>query len=329
MSAPAIKLTTYFGERERVGDQFLADALLQLYERHQMRASVLLRGVEGFGPRHHLHTDRLLSLSESLPAVAIAIDAPARVERLAGEVLELAGAGLTTLERARLLTAEEPALPVRGVDAVKLTLYGGRSVRADGQAGYVAAIERLRAVGAAGASVLLAVDGTLHGERRRARFFSRNAGVPLMLLAIGERRELRTRAPGPHGPARRPRRHRGADRDLQVGRRAVRRAPGGRRARPVGTPHVAEADGTRRGAGQARRTPPSRRACAPAARGRRGGRHDPAGGPRVLRRAPTVRGPDPAAAPQRPDPRGRDRFTGGGASLVADRRRCHPPATAS
>jgi PII-like signaling protein len=43
----------------------------------------------------------------------------------------------------------------------------------------------LRAAGAAGASVLLAVDGMLHGERRRARFFGRNADVPLMLLAIG------------------------------------------------------------------------------------------------------------------------------------------------
>ena len=39
--------------------------------------------------------------------------------------------------------------------------------------------------GATAASVLLGVDGTLHGERRRARFFARNAHVPLMLIAIG------------------------------------------------------------------------------------------------------------------------------------------------
>src|SRR5204863_471335 len=29
------------------------------------------------------------------------------------------------------------------------------------------------------------VDGTLHGTRRRARFFSRNVDVPLMLLCVG------------------------------------------------------------------------------------------------------------------------------------------------
>ncbi|HUE25541.1 MAG TPA: DUF190 domain-containing protein, partial [Solirubrobacteraceae bacterium] len=190
MSARAIKLTTYFGERERSGDQFLADALLELYGRHRLSTSVLLRGAEGFGRRHRLHTDRLLTLSESLPAVAIAVDSPAKIERLAGDVLELAGHGLTTLERALLLPSDGAGLSTAVGAAVKLTVYGGRSVRADGQAGYVAAVERLRAAGAAGASVLLGVDGTLHGHRRRARFFSRNAGVPLVLQAIGERRKL-------------------------------------------------------------------------------------------------------------------------------------------
>ena len=52
--------------------------------------------------------------------------------------------------------------------------------------GYVAAVSRLRATGAVGASVMLAVDGTLHGERRRARLIARNAGVPLVLLAFGD-----------------------------------------------------------------------------------------------------------------------------------------------
>jgi PII-like signaling protein len=193
LNEPGIKLTTYFGERERIGERLLADALLDLYERHRMRTSVLLRGVEGFGQRHELHTDRLLTLSESLPAVAIAIDTRERIERALPEVLELAGGGLTTLERARLMTGAElgpAALAGDQNEAIKLTLYGGRSVRAGGQAGYIAAVDRLRAAGAAGASVLLAVDGMLHGERRRARFFARNAGVPLMLLAIGGRASL-------------------------------------------------------------------------------------------------------------------------------------------
>jgi PII-like signaling protein len=42
----------------------------------------------------------------------------------------------------------------------------------------------LRRHGFAGATVLLGVDGTAHGERRRARFFGRNVNVPLMIIAI-------------------------------------------------------------------------------------------------------------------------------------------------
>ena len=34
----------------------------------------MLRGAEGFGLKHHLRTDRLLTLSEDLPLVSVAVD---------------------------------------------------------------------------------------------------------------------------------------------------------------------------------------------------------------------------------------------------------------
>ncbi len=183
MNEAAVKLTTYFSERRRSGERFLADALFDVYERHGMRTSVLLRGSAGFGPHHHLQSDRLLTLSESLPAVSVAVDSRERIQRMLPDVIDVVGHGLVSLERARLVDPDRPRLPP---DGVKLTVYGGRSVRFGGQPGYVAAIDVLRNSGVAGASVLLAVDGTLHGERRRARFLARNARVPLMLLAVGD-----------------------------------------------------------------------------------------------------------------------------------------------
>ena len=193
MSVPGIKLTTYFEERDRSGGAFLADALFDVYERHRMRTSVLLRGALGFGQRHELHSDRLLTLSESLPAVSIAVDTRERIERALPEVVAVTSHGMISLERAQLESGGElAALPIEpGRQGFKLTVYGGRSVRARGKAGYVAAVDALRNAGAAGASVLLGVDGTLHGERQRASFFARNANVPLMLLAIGDGDALR------------------------------------------------------------------------------------------------------------------------------------------
>ena len=116
MTADWLKLTTYFGERDRVGRRFLADALLDVYGQHELRVSALFRGTEGFGARHHLHTQRLLTLSEELPIVAVAVDRRERIERVLPEIERLSAGGLVTLERARLL--EEPP---DAVDETRMT----------------------------------------------------------------------------------------------------------------------------------------------------------------------------------------------------------------
>ena len=70
-------------------------------------------------------------------------------------------------------------------ETTKLTVYGGRAEREGRRPSYLGAVETARRHGLAGASAILGVDGTRHGRRRRARFFSRNVDVPLMLLCVG------------------------------------------------------------------------------------------------------------------------------------------------
>lgn len=187
MNQDCLKLTTYFGERDRVGRRLLADELLDIYGRHRLQASVLLRGTEGFGRLHQLHTDRLLSLSEDLPAVSVAVDSRERIESLLGAVLERTQKGLVTLERARLLSGDAGPVRLPGEldEATKLTLYVGRQERVGGRPAFVAVCDLLHQREVAGATVLLGVDGTRLGHRERAAFFSRNADVPLMIIAVG------------------------------------------------------------------------------------------------------------------------------------------------
>lgn len=199
MNQDCLKLTTYFGERDRVGGVFVADALFEVYERHQLRASVLMRGVEGFGIKHHLHTDRLLTLSEDLPVVSVAIDRRDRIERALHDVEQLRSSGLVTLERARLLTDVTDAVDLQEADlggAAKLTLYIGRRAKIGQRPAYLAAVEHLHERGIEGATVLLGVDGTLRGARQRARFFSGNADVPMMVISIGRTDALAAIVPG-------------------------------------------------------------------------------------------------------------------------------------
>lgn len=187
MNEDCLKLTTYFGERDRADGAFLADALFDVYERQGLTTSVLLRGIEGFGLKHGLHTQRLLTLSEDLPVVSVAVDAREKIEAALRAVVPLMRDGLVSLERARMLTGpfDEIDLASAPDDAIKLTVYGGRAERAGRALAYVRAVDLARANGLTGASAIPGVDGTLHGERRRARFFSRNVDVPLMLLCVG------------------------------------------------------------------------------------------------------------------------------------------------
>jgi PII-like signaling protein len=183
-----LKLTTYLGERDRVDGRFVADELVGLYAHHRLRTSVVLRGAEGFGLKHWLRTDRLLSLSEDLPIVSVAVDSRPRIEALLPAVTALKRRGLVTLERARMLSGELPAMRLSEEldEATKLTVYLGRQERAYGAPAYAAVCDLLHRRGVAGATALLGVDGTANGIRRRARFFAANSEVPMMLIAVAD-----------------------------------------------------------------------------------------------------------------------------------------------
>jgi PII-like signaling protein len=190
VSGELAKLTTYFGERDRSDGELLADELFALYGRERIRLSAMLRGIEGFGQHHSAHTDLLLSLSEDLPVVSVAVDAAERIEQLLPQVLALKRRGLVTLERARPLGGPLPAgtgslLPDDLREQAKLTLFIGRRQRAAGRPAFVTACELLHRHGVHGATVLLGVDGTRAGTRTRARMFTSNPDVPMLLVCVG------------------------------------------------------------------------------------------------------------------------------------------------
>lgn len=202
MNQPCLKLTAYFGERQRaVGNdaRFLADALFDVFGSNDVAASVMLRGIASFGSSHELRTDVSLSLSED-PAVAIAaVDVEPKIRSLVDEVAAMTDRGLVTLERARLVTRQTgtgafDSLDSHNGDAAKLTIYVGRQERVAGKVAHLAICELLHQHGFAGAIVLLGVDGTAHGERYRARFFGRNVNVPVMIIAVGSTAQVSSAA---------------------------------------------------------------------------------------------------------------------------------------
>ncbi len=195
MSDAYLKLTAYFGERQRTGKRFVAEAMLDLFAERQVATSVMLRGIASFGLRKVVRSDQSLTLSEDPPVAIAAVDTEATITALLDDAVAMTTQGLLTLERARLVT--DPArTPLPDGDAVKLTVYVGRRRRVDGAPAFYAVCDLLHRHHFDGASVLLGVDGTAHGERRRAHFFARNVDVPMMIIAVGSTAQVRAVLPG-------------------------------------------------------------------------------------------------------------------------------------
>jgi PII-like signaling protein len=183
----ALRLTAHIGERDRSDGRLLADALMDVYERHGVHTSALLRGIEGFGAKHRLQTERLLTLSEDLPIVALALDEEPTIEAVLADVREISREGLISLEQThRLDSPELPSELATSPEAVKLTIHLGRGERVGSQPAYIAVVDCLHRAGLDGASALLGLDGTVHGVRQRARFLAGNAQVPLSIVSVGD-----------------------------------------------------------------------------------------------------------------------------------------------
>lgn len=94
----------YLGESDQWHGKPLYQAIVELLRERGMAGATVLRGIEGFGARQHVHSTRILSLSEDLPLLIEAVDTEERVRGVLPELDEMLGDGLITLERVEVLT---------------------------------------------------------------------------------------------------------------------------------------------------------------------------------------------------------------------------------
>jgi len=189
-----LKLDVYFGDSLTSGRRPAGDALMERFAAHGMVVSALYRGIEGFGIGRRIHTERFPDVSTDLPLVAEVIDTRDRIEAVLPAIDEIVDKGLVTLEHSRLAVGDDVSrvdFPDGAGSAGRLTVYCGRGERSSGRPAYRAVVDLLRRHGASGATVLLGVDGTHNGRRRRAGLLSRNADVPMAIVAVGSTHVLR------------------------------------------------------------------------------------------------------------------------------------------
>lgn len=188
VSEDCLKLTSYFAERRGTGPALAADALINLYARSEIAASVLLRGTQGFGSRPGRRTGQSLTPPADRPLLVVAVDARPRIESVLEQTLAMTAPGLVTLEHACLVNSDAALSGLRpgseGEEA-RLTVHLGRHEQAHQMPAYEAICALLYRRCLDGATALLGVDGTARGRRQHARTLSRRAEVPMMVVAVG------------------------------------------------------------------------------------------------------------------------------------------------
>ncbi len=97
----ALLLRIFVGELDSYAGQPLYQWLIEEAKRQGLAGATALRGLEGFGVHHRLHTAKLLELSVDLPIVVEIIDTEARIGAFMPLVDQAIGEGLATLERVR------------------------------------------------------------------------------------------------------------------------------------------------------------------------------------------------------------------------------------
>jgi PII-like signaling protein len=93
----------FIGESDTWHGQPLYHAIVQGVRERGLAGATVIRGIEGFGAESHLHTARILRLSEDLPILIEIVDTEERINEILPMLDEMVTEGLVTLEAVEII----------------------------------------------------------------------------------------------------------------------------------------------------------------------------------------------------------------------------------
>jgi PII-like signaling protein len=96
-------LRIYIGELDKWHHQPLYEAIVLKAREMGLAGATVLRGPMGFGAHSHLHTAKILRLSEDLPVLIEIVDKEDKISAFLPELDKMVVDGLMTLEKVRVI----------------------------------------------------------------------------------------------------------------------------------------------------------------------------------------------------------------------------------
>ena len=96
-------LRVFVGESDQWQGKPLYEAIVLLARKQGMAGATAIKGFLGFGRHSHIHTAKLLRLSEDLPVVIEVVDSEEKINAFLPHLDEMIKDGLVTLEKANVV----------------------------------------------------------------------------------------------------------------------------------------------------------------------------------------------------------------------------------
>ncbi len=94
-----VKLRIYIGESDTWKGENLYAAIVLKARELKLAGATVFRGVMGFGANSHIHTTKVLRLSEDLPVLIELVDTEENIQKIMPFVEETVSQGMVTQEK--------------------------------------------------------------------------------------------------------------------------------------------------------------------------------------------------------------------------------------
>ncbi|MCB2188988.1 MAG: DUF190 domain-containing protein [Deltaproteobacteria bacterium] len=111
LAGEAKLLRIFLGESDKHQGRLLYEVIVEEARRAGLAGATAFRGSLGFGAHSHVHTDRILRLSEDLPMLVEIVDTQEKIDAFLPRLDELMVEGLITMEKVQVIayrTNREP-----------------------------------------------------------------------------------------------------------------------------------------------------------------------------------------------------------------------------
>lgn len=99
----AVLLRIFFGEDDKIRGLPLYEAIVLKAREMHLAGATVFRGQLGFGHSTHIHTTRIVRLSQDLPVVVEIVDTKEKIDAFLPVLDEMMTSGLITIEKARVI----------------------------------------------------------------------------------------------------------------------------------------------------------------------------------------------------------------------------------